>query len=185
MTYREFFKDKQKPFNIFLQEYREDFIKIFEHERADVLDNYATFKYGDKEILKSLTDVDYIDNIKAILSVYVGDWVRGADAMHERYTLAELTNKIDRKDDHTNVDTSTHSTEESDKVFNDTEFVSTEKNISTDERNGKHSSNSNVVEVRGVQDKSAAVEKEFKMRLQSFKENIIFAFITQLTKNIY
>ncbi len=187
MKYKELFTDNNGLFtNIFAKYYTAEYNTIFGENTSELVDTYTRLNFGGRELMHGLTEGDYINNVRSVISLYVGEWVKGARVMQEEYNaVLNVSRQLERDINTTNNENYTNTDEESNKVFNETAFYPTEKTEISNERLNNGTTAERVTERKGVEDVGGALIKEFNRKLQSYKNDIIFVLIEKLTKSIY
>ena len=176
--------------DVFQPTFADDYKVIFGDTIPQTLDVVVSLRYGDKPVTAKVSEMstdDFKQAVQGIIALNVDGWKRAAKTMVTDYdvvkpVIRETTRTETGDENETNNDVTTGSQ----KAFDDTEFSDDTKDTANNTRERK--SNNTVAETvtgTGSRNISAAVEKELQIRLDNWRESIIFAIVREITKGIY
>ena len=189
MKYNELFTSDKGIFaTIFKPNYPEQYGVIFGQTIPQTYDVLASFKCGDKTLVNAVTIDTYKDIVSAVIAMNVDNWVKAANVMLTEYNvLKPIKREVTRQTNGKNNETANDSTTDNRKAFNDTEFSPDSKGISESEKT--YTNEQTVVEsVTGIGERkntSDILQKEFEIRLEKWRESIIFAIVNEITLSVY
>lgn len=172
---------------VFKANYPEQYNKIFGELDSVGLDILVILKYGEKEVLNTITQENANNYAKNVIGLMLSNWVKVADAYNATYNVLEPSNKTTTKTNNaTESENNTNINVSSNKPFNTTTFEEYDKDNNTSDKTRTNKTEVTEV-VTGLNGKSATdeLQKEIKLNLQNWRENIIFAIINEITKSIY
>ena len=189
MKFKELFTADNGIFGtVFRPKFQPEYLVIFGTVPPKTLDTYAFMNFGNKMLSDSITVDNYKDIVSSVITVNVAGWVKQAEAMSAEYdVLKPVTREVNRTDTRTTDETSESENIMADKVYNDTNFNQNNKENETGSKNRTETVSRKDIE-RGIGiNKNIAenIQKEIELRKISFKKNIIFALLQEITINIY
>lgn len=189
MTIRELLPvDKGIFATVFQPNYPEDYAAIFGHTLPQVCDTLTVLKWGERVVMDCVTPDSWQDYVNAIIALNVSQWKRAAAAMLAEYdAIKPMTREEVTTDTANDTETFTDLTTESQKAFNDTDFSPDTKGQSDTTKVRDNTRNATVT-VSGLgmaRNVTDAVAKEFNLRLDNWRQSVIFAIVKEITKLIY
>lgn len=189
MKYKELFTPDKGLFEtIFKPLFPEEYAQIFGATVPQVFDTVAVLKAGNKNLLDSVTTDTYTDIVTAVISVNVADWVKAANAMLAEYDVLNPTKKTTiRTENADEGETFNDVSTDSRKAFNDTEFSPDTQGQTETAKTREYTRSTDEI-VSGLSlnaDIPDTIKKEFVLRLNKWKQSIIFAIVNEITTAIY
>ena len=166
MLFKEIFTAENGIFKIFAKNYPVRFAKIFGDTTATQLDVFCAITYGNKTCADFVTHSETENEIiiTAIISTYVDNWVKIADALNSEYVpTATGTETRTKTGTLQRTGTGNETILNADKVFNDLDFTDTEK---TDKTNSENNTDTyNLTETVSKSDNvQGAINSEISLR---------------------
>ena len=189
MKYNELFTSGNGIFaTVFNADYPTEYAAIFGETDPEKLDVYALLMYGGKTIVSSITSDNVKDVVSAVIAINVQGWEREAAAMLVYYDVPSPVRSEFERTETVTLQEGTHNTETgSNKAFNDADFSDSDLNTTTDERNSteSHKTTERSMGTGANKSISSEIAKELQLRRDSWRKNIIFALIREITTSIY
>ena len=189
MKYNELFTSGNGIFaTVFNADYSTEYAAIFGETDPEKLDVYALLMYGGKTIVSSITSDNVKDVVSAVIAINVQGWVREAAAMLVYYDVpTPVISQIERTETVTLQEGANNTETGSNKAFNETDFSDSDLKTTSDERNSTESHKTTETSTGTGANKSISSEiaKELQLRRDSWRKNIIFALIREITTSIY
>lgn len=172
---------------VFKENFPTEYGKIFGNLDSVGVDTLVLLKYGEKEVLNTITSENANTYVSNVIVLMLPNWVKVADAYNTKYNVLEPTNKTTTKTNNaTESENNTHTNISSNKPFNEVNFEEYDKDNNTSDKTRTNKTEVTEV-VTGLNGKSAAdeLQKEIQFSLQNWRESIIFAIVNEITKSIY
>ena len=189
MKYNELFTSGNGIFaTVFNADYPTEYAAIFGETDPEKLDVYALLMYGGKTIVSSITSDNVKDVVSAVIAINVQGWEREAAAMLVYYDVpTPVRSQIERTETVTLQEGANNTETGSNKAFNDADFSDNDLKTTSDERNSTESHKTTEMSEGTGENKSISSEiaKELQLRRDSWRKNIIFALIREITTSIY
>lgn len=189
MKYNELFTKGNGIFaTVFKTEYPTEYAAIFGDTDPTKLDAYALLMYGGKTLASSITSDNASDVVSAVIAINVQGWEREAAAMLADYdVLTPVTGQIERTETVTLQENNGNTETGANKAFNDNVFSDSDRKTVNDERNRTEKRQATETNKGTGASKSISSEiaKELQLRRDSWRKNIIFALVRELTTSIY
>ena len=187
MQYKELFTgDNQLITNIFKGNYPDDYNVIFGDTQPTYYDTVALLKWGNREVVETITPDNCKDVVSAVIAINVDGWRKAAATMQKEFdALKPVRRSTTTTGKGTENQTANDANTESVLAFNYTDFTPDTKNeghntkecTTTDER---------TETVTGFEgDVYSQLRKDFAFRLDNWRESIIFAIVSEITLSIY
>lgn len=172
---------------VFKANYPDQYSKIFADMDSTGIDTLVVLKYGEKEVLNTITSENANTYVANVIALMLPNWVKVADAYNTTYNVLEPTQKTTTKTNNaTESENNTNTNISSNKPFNEVNFEEYDKDNNTSDKTRTNKTEVTEV-VAGLNGKSATdeLQKEIEFSLQNWRESIIFAIINEITKSIY
>ena len=188
MKFKDLFTPDRAIFaTIFQPNFAEQYTAIFGETVPQVYDVLTALHCGEKELLTTVTPDTYKDIVNAVITVNVTDWVKAAKAMQAEYEALNPTQReTTRSEKVTENEIGTDVNTDSRKAFNDTDFSPDIKGTADTTKN-RDTDITTIETVSGIGSTSATeiIRKEFALRLDKWRESLIFALVNEITLSIY
>lgn len=172
---------------VFKANFPHQYSKIFADMDSTGIDTLVLLKYGEKEVLNTITSENANTYVSNVIALMLTNWVKVADAYNTTYNVLEPTNKTTTKTNNaTESENNTNTNISSNKPFNEVNFEEYDKDNNTSDKTRTNKTEVTEV-VTGLNGKSATdeLQKEIQFSLQNWRESIIFAIVNEITKSIY
>ena len=187
MQYKELFTgDNQLITNIFKVNYPDDYNAIFGDTQPTYYDTVALLKWGNREVVDTITPDNCKDVVSAVIAINIDGWRKAATTMQKEFdALKPVRRSTTTTGKGTENQTANDANTESVKAFNDTDFTPDNKNESnnTKERTTTDERTETVTGFDG--DVYSQLRKDFAFHLENWRESIIFAIVSEITLSIY
>lgn len=189
MKYKELFTPDKGIFTtIFKPNYPEQYGVIFGQTVPQVYDVLALLQCGNKTLLGTVTPDSYTEIVNAIIAVNVDNWVRAANAMLAEYdAMKPVKRETTRTEKTGETETFNDVSTDSRKAFNDPDFSPDSRGVSDSSKN-RDTDRQTVETVAGLGESANVTEqirKEFALRLDKWRESIIFTLVNEITTVVY
>ena len=172
---------------VFKVNFTTEYAAIFGEMDSVGLDTLVLLNYSERECINTITQDNANEYIKNIIALSVSNWVRVASAYNAQYDVLNPIQQQTTREDKTTENANNNNTNvTSNKPYNATDFVEYDKDSTTYD-NTRTNDVTSTQKVVGLGSKSPTDElkKEISFRLKNWRESIIFAIISDITKQIY
>ena len=172
---------------IFAENFANDFATIFGDNTAAALDAFVLHKWGNRLLSSKITAENAAATVCAVISLDLQTWQKICTTLNLQYNTAQSIDETTTKTgsithENTNTDTRT----ESQKAFNDTDFVGDAQNVAS--FNGVVTDRYNVTETKTAIDGNATqnISKEIDMRRRNnLQFQVLADIINEICLTIY
>lgn len=167
---------------IFAENFADDFATIFGDNTAAALDAFVLHKWGNRLLSSKITAENAAATVCAVIAVDLPTWQKICTTLNYQYNAAQSLDETTTKTgsvthENTNTDTRT----DSQKAFNDTDFVSDTQNVAS--YSGLVTDRYNVTETKTAIDGNATqnVSREIDLRRRN---NLRFMVLSDIINEI-
>lgn len=178
--FKEIFADKG-IFNIFAENFENDFAAFFPENTAANLDSFTMFKNSEMFCNSNLTELNAPEIIKNLISVFLPSWKKINTLLNAEYTVLRPISETKTKTGSVTRETSeTNESTDFDKAFNSIDFIGNEKNENSN--SGETVETYNLKETRNANENSNISENVLK-ELNLRKSQNLYNEITETILN--
>lgn len=178
--FKEIFADKG-IFNIFAENFENDFAAFFPENTAANLDSFTMFKNSEMFCNSNLTELNATEIIKNLISVFLPSWKKINTLLNAEYNITRPISETKTKTGSVTRETSeTNESTDFDKAFNSVDFIGNEKNENSNA--GETVETYNLTETRNANENSNISENVLK-ELNLRKSQNLYNEITETILN--
>ena len=169
--FKEIFANKG-IFNIFVENYENDFAAFFPENTAANLDSFTMFKNSEMFCNSNLSELNATEIVKYLISVYLPSWKKINALLNAEYNITRPISETKTKIGSVTRETSeTNESTDFDKAFNSIDFIGNEKN--------ENSNTGNTVETYNLTETRNANENS------NISENVLKELNLRKSQNLY
>lgn len=189
MKFNELFTDTDGIFSqVFSVDFPDVYREIFGTNDPVVLDRWTWLKYGNRELLETVTADTFKSLVGSVIDVNADTWTHIAYLLAQKYDCLKPTVK-----ETTTTTTATTATSETNedinakKVFNDEQFNDNERNKTngTGSRQDEQSTKYSESGVGSGVLNSTVIQKEKELRQDDYRRTVIAELVNEITLSIY
>lgn len=173
-------------FAIFAEYFNDSFKALFPGLDAGTLDTLVKFRHGNKNVLDSVSRESYEEIVKAVIATKQENWMRVHNTLNTDYSPASSTETHSKTGTIDRNTINTQTTTNAEKVFNDVDFVDSEKANSDAANNSLDTYNITETNIKSVGNVIDNIKKEIQLRRQmNFCNDVTSDIVNELTLKIY
>lgn len=188
MKYRELYKDGGLFTDVFETEYPNEYATIFKDIPGYIIDIYSLTKYGEREVIRAITDDNKNTIISSIIAVNLPSWVKQAEVLGEEYDILKpIIREIESTEETTRNEDITNDITHSNKYFNDLDYEDGRKENRSNSTGRQERKTYSSTERGNSHPKhiSAIIKEEIELREFNIKIKVIEDLIKEITLSIF
>lgn len=188
MKYKELYQSGGLFTDVFASEYPDAYADIFIDTPSDVIDGYSLIKYGEREVIGAINDINKNTLISSVISVNLHAWVKQAGVLGEEYDLLRpLIREIESTEETERDEDINNDIIHSNKYFNDLDYEDGRKENRSNSTGRQERKTFESVERGSSYPKpvSAIIKEEIELREYNIKLKVIKDLIDEITLSIY
>ena len=161
---------------------------IFGTDEPKVLDIDLRFKYGNKNLVDTITNDTATEIVKSVITVKFDEWQKQIQVFNKEYdVLSPVTSKETETTNNTVDETGNNNTVDSSVTFNNGDFNNDTKQ-QRDSTGNRQETGSKTIVKNGIPSSvpvSEVIQKEIALRKTNFKTQVMKEVIEEITTSIY
>lgn len=162
--------------------------QIFGEDNPQLLDINLKFKYGNRNLVESITNDTVQNLIKSVITIKFDSWSRQLQVFNKEYDVLNPTTGTETTKESVNVDeTGNNNTVDLKTSFNENDFANDTKQQRDTTGNRKETKESTVSKsgISSGTPVSEIIQKEMNLRKNNFKETVVRDIISDICLDIY